>query len=262
MTYNKIIYYDNTGQRQSLYISKIQDPRIFDTFKGIELWDTSETIRLTLVDNSKNKKPNFCRAFPNQRENGYSIQDDSIEHDQEIIQLTTQLNAIPNLNIEFFHLIDKKAESICSVKDYVWDDEVLRTIYRDQPKARFDMFGRSKNATYTESHPEIIIEVIDSHFYPANLFATMRQKTRDSHSLVLFYFVGKKGFNDLRENTLRISIFMKNGMVYYCNNEVMDVLNSVQDELENEQAYYNRVYHRVVQKIQHGKRIDFSELRN
>ena len=235
MKYSKVYYYDKDGVRQEFYSKNLDTKENIAALKEYEIWDDTESILLSPTDFVEHKtRKSFFRAKPNQP-NRISGGEETEKHDIIVDKIFNNLNKSKKTVIWYKNFIDypPKDTTIIEIQDYNWNFEVSRELFDFDKMARFDIFGTCIKGTLSPKRPEIIIEVIDTHFLDKDLFIKLRSKTKKTSTLVLFYFAENENlYNKSSENELRISAFMRNGEFYYGGILIKEMKLKIQEEIE------------------------------
>lgn len=264
MKYNKVYYYDIKDNRQEFFAKNLDTKENIAVLKKHEIWDDTETLLLTPVDYVNHEtKRSYFRSIPNQP-NRLLCLDESYEHDTKVDEIYDTLIKSNNLKIWFKDFTGYPAtnSTISKLQNYHWNFEVSRELYGFDQRVRFDLFGQCANGTISEKRPELIIEVIDSHFLDENLFVYLRSRTKQMPCVVLFYFISTENMlNKSDHNDLRISAFMKDGEFYYGGIQIREFEPEIQEEINNPYLYYNQINQNIIKPIRKGKKLDIGKLK-
>lgn len=264
MKYNKVYYYDKNGVRTEFLSKNLDTKENIAALKEYEIWDDTETILLTPTDFVEYKtRKSFFRAKPNQP-NRLIGSEETENHDLTIEKIYNDLNDSNNLRIWYkdFNYYPAKDKPLLDIQSYNWNFEVSRELTNLEQIARFDIFGTCLNGTLSNKRPEIIIEVIDSHFLEKDLFISLRERTVQTSTLILFYFIENENlYNKINKNNLRISAFMKDGNFYYGGIMIKELTTKIQDNIQNKYLYYNQINQNFIKVIRKGKKIDIKQLK-
>jgi hypothetical protein len=264
MKYNKVFYYDKNGLRKEFLAKNLDSKENVAALKKYEIWDDTELIQLTPVDFVEHEtKSSFFRAVPNQP-NRLVGSDESFLHDQKVNELYEALSAFQRLKVWFkdFSYYPSKDSVLCDLQTYTWNFEVTRELYDFDQKVRFDIFGQCSKGTISKKRPEVIVEVVDSHFLDADVFNSLRERTKQLSSIVLFYFLANENlYNRVENDKLRVSSFMKDGHFYYGGILIREFEPKIQDEIQNRYLYYNQISQFYIKPIRTGKKLNIGEIK-
>lgn len=264
MKYNKVFYYDKAGVRQEFLSKDLDTKEHIAALKEYEIWDDTESILLSPTDFVEHEtRISFFRAKPNQPNRVYG-NDESENHDLVVARIFNNLTLNDKLKIWYKEFINfpPQDKTLIEIQSYNWNFEVSRELNDPNKIARFDIFGTCAKGTLSRKRPEIIIEVIDTHFLDKDLFVYLRERTSKTSTLVLFYFIENENlYNKSTENELRISAFMKGGDFYFGGIKIKEMEPEIQDEIQNQYFYYNQINQNFIKKIRKGNRIDFKQLK-
>jgi hypothetical protein len=264
MKYRKIYYYDKDGIRQEFYAKDLDTKENIAALKEYEIWDDTESILLTPTDFVEHKtRKSFFRAKPNQP-NKISGSEESEKHDLIVEKIYTELIDFIKLKIWYKDFIDNKPKdtTLIEVQSFNWNFEVTREINDFEKMARFDIYGACSKGTLSSKRPQIIIEVIDTHFFEKDLFVALREKSRNTSTLILLYFTENENlYNKIQNNELRITAYFKNGDFYYGGILIKELEPEIQDEIQNPYLYYNQINQNFIKKIRKGKKVDIYQLK-
>ena len=264
MKYNKVYYYDKNGIRQEFYSKKLDTKENIAALKEYEVWDDTESILLSPTDFVEHKtRKSFFRAKPNQP-NRIAGSEESEKHDLVIEKIYNKLLEFKKLKIWYKDFIDNKPKdtSLIEIQSFNWNFEVSREINGLEKMVRFDIYGTCSKGTLSPKRPEIIIEVIDTHFLDKDLFVALREKTCKTSTLILFYFTENESlYNKIENNGLRISAYLKNGKFYFGGILINELEPEIQEEIQNQYLYYNQINQNFIKKIRRGEKIDIYQLK-
>ncbi len=264
MKYNKVYYYDKEGNRQEFFARNLDTKENISALKEHEIYDDTETIMLVPVDFVEHKKrKSFFKAKPNQVNRLFG-KEDSETHDIKIDEIYDKLLASRKLKVwsKDFSGYPPKELPICKIQDYNWNFEVTREVLKTEKNARFDIYGACKNGTLSIKRPEIIIEVIDTHFLDKDLFLLLLERTKQISCIILFYFVQNENFyNKFDINDFRISAFIKDGKFYYGGIQIKEPKSDIQNDIENKYNYYNYINQYFIKNIRKGKTLDLKTIK-
>lgn len=220
MKHKKAIYHSIDSERIIVFSSELKDPKTLAALDKVELWDDSETERLTTVN--REGSPHF-RRHPKFSGGNVIFYEETNEHNE---RLNLELeNLIKSQRIEFNYYTnhrEKITATILNVQDYIWESEVTK-FYTDEISLRHDIYGVSKRLNTSIKQPEVAIEIVDSSFLSEEAFNLLIQKTERYPLQVFFVFLSNKGdnyFNKFDDNKLRVSCWIKNGKFHFNTNTI------------------------------------------
>lgn len=220
MKHKKAIYYSVDDERITVRSSELKDPKTLASLDKVELWEDSETERLTTVN--REGSPHF-RGLPSFVGGRVLFSEETSEHNERVSSELENLHS--NQKVEFNYYTnprEKITEPILNIRDYQWEKEVTK-YYTNEVSLRHDIYGVSKRLNTSIKQPEVVIEVVDSSFLSEEAFNLLLRKTEHYPLVVFFVFLSNKGdnyFNKFEENKLRVSCWMQNGKFHFNTNTI------------------------------------------
>jgi hypothetical protein len=264
MKYNKVYYYDKNDTRKEFFSKNLDTKENIASLKEYEILDDTETIHLTPVDFVEHKtRKSFFKALSNQTNRLFGKEQSEI-HDLKTSKVFDYLLESDRLKIwsKDFNGYPPIELIISKIQNYQWNFEVTREIINSDKNARFDIYGTCKNGTLSPKRPEIIIEIIDTHFLDKNLFLSILERTKQLSTIVLFYFIENENFyNKMIKNDLRVSAFMRNGAFYYGGIKIKEPKSKIQDDIENKYIYFNYINQNFIKQIRKGNILDLKTIK-
>jgi len=263
MKYNKVYYYDKNGVRTEFLSKYLDTKENIAALKEYDIWDDTETLSLTPTDFVEHKtRKSFFRAKPNQP-NKLTESEESETHDlvTEKVYYNLKYSDYTKIWYKDFTTFPAKDKTLLNLQSYNWNFEVTRELTNSEQITRHDIYGTCRNGTLSAKRPEIIIEVIDSHFLDKDIFVCLRERTKQHSTVILFYFTeNEHRYNKTDKNDLRISAFMKDGAFFYGGIQIMELTPKIQDDIQNKYLYYNQVNQYIIKIIRKGNKINISQL--
>ena len=252
MKYPYAIYLED-NKWEKVFPNQLNDTDFRAKLRGVYLFDKNKTYRLFI--RFRKDCPHFYSRGKN-REN-FTSEKDTDEHNKTIQILIrffrkkeylrichyawTQVNKDNNEKPE---LID-----IYKIKNYEWNTEVKQVISADG-FVKSDIVGRSKTLELSDNNPQIIVEVVHTHFLTFESFNRYRLISEHIPLVVLIYFVQERGkYNNMKSSKrneqlgfLRLSFYMLDGSFWVNDERFEEVYPNLEKcNLNNRKDYFNAV---------------------
>lgn len=249
MKHDKAIYYSVDLVKITVPSSKLQEPKTLAALDKVELWDESETIRLTTVN--REGSPHF-RQHATNAGSRVVFSEETSEHS---LRLSSELeNLQKNPKVEFNYYTNPKEKitaPILKIQDYHWQSDVTK-YYAEDVALRHDIFGISKRLITSVKQPEVAIEIIDSSFLNEEAFNEVLRKTEEYPLVVLFVFLSNKGdnyFNKFEGNKLRVSCWIEKGKFHFNKNIIPQFENEHIELSGNQYSLHSAIKLFITDKI-------------